>query len=126
LSADERYERAKMTTTLRETQVRMVMIAAAAFVACKSGVVPDQVPPEPANATDGVKDSDETDVDCGGTQTPKCAGGKTCVADGNCLSNVCSGSVCTEPLPDVEDAGTGAAGPDCELSNTCSETPDAG
>jgi hypothetical protein len=108
----------------------VVKIAAAALVACKGGLTPEQVPVLPASATDGVKDADETDVDCGGTQTPKCAGGKTCVADGNCLSTVGGGRVGMARVPDVYSAAPAAAGPDCELTNTCapgpSDVPDAG
>lgn len=37
-------------------------------------------------ATNGVKDGKETDVDCGGGSAPKCAEGKSCLADADCES----------------------------------------
>jgi hypothetical protein len=40
--------------------------------------------------TDGVKNGDETDVDCGGAKAPKCAVGKGCNADADCTSDACS------------------------------------
>jgi len=41
--------------------------------------------------TDGVKNGDESDVDCGGTTTgaPKCAAGKSCKAHADCASDGC-------------------------------------
>ncbi|AKU98014.1 Tryptophan synthase alpha chain [Labilithrix luteola] len=35
-------------------------------------------------ASDGIKDGSETDVDCGGTAAPKCAEGKACLVDDDC------------------------------------------
>jgi hypothetical protein len=40
---------------------------------------------------DGAKNGTETDVDCGGASSPKCAVGKTCLAFGDCASNECYG-----------------------------------
>jgi hypothetical protein len=42
--------------------------------------------------TDGVKNGDESDVDCGGVQTgaPKCAATKSCNAHTDCLSDGCN------------------------------------
>src|SRR5436309_1426335 len=37
---------------------------------------------------DGVKNDDETDTDCGGS-CPACAGGRVCVANGDCVSGGC-------------------------------------
>ncbi|HEY8079324.1 MAG TPA: hypothetical protein VIF62_34575, partial [Labilithrix sp.] len=36
------------------------------------------------SATNGIKDGQETDVDCGGPDAPKCAVGKSCLADADC------------------------------------------
>jgi hypothetical protein len=33
----------------------------------------------------GIRDGDETDVDCGGPNAPKCAEGKACLVDGDCV-----------------------------------------
>jgi hypothetical protein len=40
---------------------------------------------------DTVKNGTETDVDCGGTCSTKCATGKVCAAAGDCASGVCDG-----------------------------------
>jgi hypothetical protein len=40
------------------------------------------------------KDGLETDVDCGGPVCAKCAAGKACKVDLDCLSNQCNGVVC--------------------------------
>ena len=60
---------------------------------CESGVCKDSacVAPSP---TDGVKNGDETDVDCGGTVAPKCATGKTCKAHGDCENDACPSGTC--------------------------------
>ena len=42
---------------------------------------------------DGVKNFDETDVDCGG-HCPSCAPGKTCLGAGDCESKACENRVC--------------------------------
>ena len=48
-------------------------------------------------ATDGRKDGNETDVDCGGDGAPRCADGKTCVVAPDCIDDVCAGNVCAAP-----------------------------
>jgi hypothetical protein len=45
------------------------------------------------SCTDGVRNGDETDVDCGGGCAP-CAEGKGCLANTDCLSGSCSEGVC--------------------------------
>lgn len=42
---------------------------------------------------DGVKNGDETDLDCGGSCGP-CADGLACLASGDCTSKVCTNGVC--------------------------------
>ena len=41
-----------------------------------------------------LKDRDETDIDCGGSQAPKCSDGKSCLVNNDCLSNNCYNSTC--------------------------------
>ncbi len=43
---------------------------------------------------DGVKDQDETDVDCGGVTCPGCAIDQVCVLDGDCISKRCDAGYC--------------------------------
>ena len=45
----------------------------------------------PPTALDGVRNGDETDVDCGGapSKAPRCATGAVCSRDGDCASGSC-------------------------------------
>jgi hypothetical protein len=45
--------------------------------------------------TDGIKDGNETDVDCGGGTCPPCALGKMCNVGSDCASGSCTSGVCT-------------------------------
>jgi hypothetical protein len=47
--------------------------------------------------SDGVQNGQETDVDCGGPNCPKCADGKKCASGSDCVSGVCSAGVCAQP-----------------------------
>lgn len=42
----------------------------------------------------GLKDADETDVDCGGPSCLPCADGQVCAAPSDCASTFCEGGVC--------------------------------
>jgi uncharacterized repeat protein (TIGR01451 family) len=58
--------------------------------------------PAQANAcADGVKNGNESAVDCGGSGCLACAGGLVCTASVDCLSGVCSDSVCSPPSEPV-------------------------
>jgi hypothetical protein len=84
------------------------------------------IPPPCGN---GVKDGDETAVDCGGGTCAPCADGLACTKGGDCRSRFCSGeNVCTDPCP-TQPAGTPCADDDnsctddsCDGS-TCQHTP---
>jgi hypothetical protein len=52
------------------------------------------------NPTDGAKNGDETDVDCGGASAPGCADGKSCKSGSDCASGACTGGKCKSPAPD--------------------------
>jgi len=47
-----------------------------------------------ATCDDGMKNGDETDVDCGGTHCGKCTAGKTCGLGDDCESTFCADGVC--------------------------------
>jgi hypothetical protein len=49
--------------------------------------------PQPT-CTDGVKDANETDTDCGGSVCATCASGKACLANFDCQSKMCTMGVC--------------------------------
>ncbi len=81
----------------------------------------------PATATDGRKNGDETDVDCGGALAPRCADGKACAANTDCTSKVCKGGVCQAPTAtdgvqngDESDVDCGGLkGPGCKTGGAC-------
>lgn len=52
------------------------------------------VPPGPC--ANGVKDSDESWVDCGGATCARCGAGAECVSNGDCVSDRCVQGHCTE------------------------------
>src|SRR5205807_2171667 len=52
--------------------------------------------------SDGKKDGDETDVDCGGARCPKCADGKVCNMATDCASGICANTAC-RPRPTCGD-----------------------
>ena len=47
--------------------------------------------------TDGARDNDEVDVDCGG-HCPRCRRGQLCHSDGDCASNKCANVSCPDPF----------------------------
>lgn len=76
---------------------------------CTSGVCKDAgqglLCQEPA-PDDGVKNADESDVDCGGAKAPKCADEKTCATRADCASDVCDAGKCKAPAIDGVKNGT--------------------
>ncbi len=50
-----------------------------------------------ATCSDGIKNQDETDIDCGGKICPKCGGGKACYITADCISQTCMGGICIAP-----------------------------
>lgn len=93
-------------------------VAAGSTVSCKGGVCAG------ASPTDGVKNGDESDVDCGGTQAgaARCAVGQTCNAHADCVdgcgetSKRCvAGKSCTKQQGGSTcGAGEDASGSCCE------------
>jgi hypothetical protein len=89
--------------------------------------------------TDGEKDGDETDVDCGGAATPgsdgapPCGSGQACLVASDCSSAICTANTCVAPSPsdgiknggetDVDCGGADTAGSDgapaCADAKTC-------
>ena len=50
------------------------------------------------SCSNGIKDNDESDVDCGGTVCPACAIGKNCAADRDCSSGNCVNEICAKKI----------------------------
>ncbi len=67
-----------------------------------------------ASCMDGVKDGDETDMDCGGSCVP-CADGKACgapadCANANCIGGTCSAPSCTDKIQNGTETGVDCGG----------------
>jgi len=68
----------------------------------------DAAPEASSLCTDGIKNGQETDIDCGGT-CPRCTGGRTCAADTDCLVGGCSLGKCGERAWTRESTGANVA-----------------
>lgn len=71
----------------------------------------------PATCSDGARDGDESDKDCGGSCSP-CADGKGCDHGPDCESKVCSGGTCIPPKCDDMQQNGDETGLDCGGSCT--------
>jgi formylglycine-generating enzyme required for sulfatase activity len=95
---------------------------------CASGVCVSGVCRSPT-ANDGVKNGDESDVDCGGSTTsaPRCAAGRSCTKHADCASDGCDetkhcavGRSCTQ----LDGGRTcGASRPHDEYESCCESLP---
>jgi hypothetical protein len=82
--------------------------------------------PAPA---DGVKNGDETDVDCGGSKAPACADTKGCLVKADCTSGVCTNKICQAPTSTdgvqngnetgIDCGGTSTGAPKCPAGMGC-------
>ncbi len=102
---------------------------------CNSGVC-DQSTQTCAAPTcdDGVRNADETGVDCGGPNCDACENGQGCADDSDCTSSVCdedasvcvAGS-CTDGVQNDQETDVDCGGPDCSpcaTGRSCSEGSD--
>ena len=90
---------------------------------CQSGLCdPDTNTCSSAECTDGVRNGDETDVDCGGS-CPGCDDGEICSEPGDCASGVCEGGTCTPPTCDDGVVNGDETGVDCG-GDVCDACPD--
>jgi hypothetical protein len=81
-------------------------------------VCKDNVCAEPAK-DDGVKNGDESDVDCGGANAPPCSADKTCNAPGDCLSRNCVAGKCvassdSDGVQNGNETGVDCGGPNAK------------
>lgn len=83
--------------------------------------------------SNGRRDGDETDIDCGGTICVECSPGQGCLVASDCTSQVCSSSgVCAEPTcldeaTNGQETDTDCGGPDCpacQPSESCIRNED--
>lgn len=68
--------------------------------------------------TDGVKNQDETDKDCGGGTCPPCKVGEGCIVGPDCETNACVGGTCVAPdcadkIKNGTETDTDCGGPAC-------------
>jgi formylglycine-generating enzyme required for sulfatase activity len=126
----------------RRTVLTTLGAALLALAACSSGDEGGARPtnPEPTNpqesppdgganpgTQENVQDGDETDVDCGGSSSTRCADGQKCNVGGDCASGVCTDGACAAPSPtdgvkngdetDVDCGGT--TGIKCGVGKAC-------
>lgn len=98
--------------------------------ACEAGVCVD-----PPTCTDGRKNGDESDVDCGGSCAAgagaTCATGKGCASGPDCKSGLCEGNLCAPPLcsngrldPGETDVDCGQACTPCANGKKCEGAAD--
>jgi cysteine-rich repeat protein len=78
----------------------------------------DGVCTPPASCSDAFKNGNETDVDCGGPDCPKCADSKACLSGTDCLSgacvgNVCAAASCADAIQNGQETDIDCGGPDC-------------
>ncbi len=80
---------------------------------CDAGTKKCKADAPVASCSDSIKNQDETDVDCGGSCSTKCADTKVCKDDTDCTSTVCTAGKCA-PKPAAKcKAGTRK----CDLSD---------
>jgi endo-1,4-beta-D-glucanase Y len=71
------------------------------------------------SCTDATKNGSETDVDCGGTCSTKCAAGKACMAATDCSSGNCVGGLC-QAASSCSDALKNGTESDVDCGGSCS------
>jgi hypothetical protein len=81
---------------------------------------------QPAKSDDGVKNGDETDVDCGGAAAPKCADGRGCAAGTDCTSGVCDATAKTCAKPTASDGVKNADETDIDCGGALTGAPKCG
>ena len=97
---------------------------------CTTGVCKDTgggLTCQTPTSTDGVKNGNETGVDCGNTGNPTCANGHGCTVRADCTNLYCKAGTCTAPAPadgvkngtetDVDCGGT--SGKTCAVTKAC-------
>ncbi len=102
---------------------------------CDDGVSP-AVCADPGGPTcsDGAKNQDETDVDCGGATCNACALGQACTQNSDCVSNVCdpgsntcaAAPTCSDNVKNgtETDVDCGGGCPPCAVGGACMQNGD--
>jgi hypothetical protein len=72
-----------------------------------------------ASCNDGIRNGQETDVDCGGPVCQPCADGRLCQLNRDCSSNMCSGGICAaaascnDGIKNGQETDVDCGGPKC-------------
>lgn len=76
-----------------------------------------------ATCDDGVRNRDETDVDCGGAECERCPAFAVCLVEGDCESSIChdeeAGDVLTCALPSCTDGVKNGGETDVDCGGDC-------
>lgn len=99
------------------------LLSGATLGGCQSSPPPPGSPPPPPpdpTCTDGVKNGDESGVDCGGS-CPPCPDGQPCATREDCSGALCLDGTCTECVSD-EHCGSDGAG-ECLCASTGFQKP---
>jgi len=72
--------------------------------------------------SNGIKDGSETDIDCGGLCTTKCANGKHCLVGNDCQSGVCTATLCQ--APSCSDGIKNGSETDVDCGGSCAKCAD--
>ena len=96
---------------------------------CQSGVCAEidrELRCAPARPDDGVRNADESSIDCGGRRARPCAAGDACALPQDCESRVCHEGTCQAPRHDLVKNGRetdvdcgGPFAPPCALGAQC-------
>ena len=79
------------------------------------------------SCTDGQKNQDETDIDCGGLLCTPCSEGRACVVNEDCITRICTDGMCvsgacSNGAKDGNETDTDCGGgscPACDLGQAC-------
>ncbi len=97
-----------------------------------SGVVVNVLLNNEYACSDKIKDGDESDVDCGGSCTAKCANSKVCISSTDCkgaycVSGVCKAGSCADSYMNQDESDIdcgGSCGKKCEIGGSCRKSSD--
>src|SRR4051812_42063235 len=85
----------------------------------------------PPTCNDGVKNGEETDVDCGGKFCGRCEAGSTCKVQNDCKEGICTNGVCRVPSctdtvqnGSETDVDCGDSCAPCQVGKACKVGPD--
>jgi hypothetical protein len=70
------------------------------------------------SCADGIRDGNESDVDCGGSCTP-CGVGRVCIGPADCATQLCVNNLCAAPVSDCTDGVRDGNESDVDCGGSC-------